>query len=56
MEPSNIYRLPPLLLQILPILLLLQQPIFKSLDAIYGISTSSGFNLQRFNRHSIPSL
>jgi hypothetical protein len=55
MDPSNIYRL-PLLLLLLPILLLLQLPIFKSVDAFNGISTSTGFILQNFNRHTTFSV
>jgi hypothetical protein len=54
MDPSNIYRLPLLLL--LPILLLLQLPIFKSVDAFNGISTSTGFILQNFSRHTTFSV
>jgi hypothetical protein len=54
MDPSNIYRLPLLLL--LPILLLLQVPIIKSVDAFNGISTSTGFTLQNFNRHTTFSV
>lgn len=50
MDPSNINRLPLLLL------LLLQLPIFKSVDAFNGISTSTGFILQNFNRHTTFSV
>jgi hypothetical protein len=44
LEPSNIYSLPPLPIPLLPLLLLLQLPIFKSVEAFNGITASTSFN------------